>query len=423
MDYLREDYGSYRLHLIKTEKFKLTTVRVSFRREIKKDEITIRNVLADVFTQSSANYNSKKALTIKAQDLYAADIATATKRIGNYINTDISLSVLNDKYTEKGNFKSAVEFLSEIIFKPDVKDGAFNEEKLDIVKNLCKSALDSVKEDTAAYSTIRLAEEFDKKSPLSYRMIGYQSDLEKVNTKNLYEYYLSMIKSDLVDIFVIGNIDFEEIKTIIKNNFKIRTFKKPKGPYLLEDKKARLRKKIVKETIDGTQSKLGIACRCHGLSDYEKNYPMLLFNAIYGGTVDSKLFTDVREKNSLCYTIWSVPNKLDQTLYIKAGIDKKNYQKSVSLIEKNLQLMKKGDFSDLDIKKAKEYYNTALDETLESENSIINEYFMHEVVGTDLLEEKRAKMAKVTKKEIVAVARKIDIDTIFLLEGVVNEGN
>ena len=75
------------------------------------------------------------------------------------------------------------------------------------------------------------------------------------------------------------------------------------------------------------------------------------------------------------------------------------------------------------IKKAKEYYNTALDETLESENSIINEYFMHEVVGTDLLEEKRAKMAKVTKKEIVAVARKIDIDTIFLLEGVVNEGN
>ena len=48
---------------------------------------------------------------------------------------------------------------------------------------------------------------------------------------------------------------------------------------------------------------------------------------------------------------------------------------------------------------------------------------MHEVVGTDLLEEKRAKMAKVTKKEIVAVARKIDIDTIFLLEGVVNEGN
>jgi len=122
MDYLREDYGSYRLHLIKTEKFKLTTVRVSFRREIKKDEITIRNVLTDMFTQSSANYNSKKALTIKAQDLYAADIATATKRIGNYINTDISLSVLNDKYTEKGNFKSAVEFLSEIIFKPDVKD-------------------------------------------------------------------------------------------------------------------------------------------------------------------------------------------------------------------------------------------------------------------------------------------------------------
>lgn len=423
MEYVRKDLGSYRLHLIKTDKFKLITTRVSFRREIVKEEITIRNILSDLFTQSSLLYGSKRELTIKAQDLYAADVSTSSRRIGNYINTDISMAVLNDKYTEKGNFEEAIKFLGEIIFNPDVKDGEFKKDKVEIVKNLCKNALESIVEDTAGYSVIRMTEEFDGASPLSYRMLGYKEDLEKIDGKRLYQYYLSMINSDLVDVFVIGDIDFEEVTDSISKMMKIKSLKRPKGEYLLPDKRARLTKKVKKEKFDSTQSKLAIACRCYKMSEYERNYPFTLFSAIFGGTVDSKLFTDVREKNSLCYTIWSIPNKLDRTLYIKAGIDKKNFEKSLSLIEKNLLAMKKGDFSEDDIRKAKEYYNTAIDEAFESENSIISEYFMHEVVHTDLLEEKREKMGKVTKEEIVRLAKKIDIDTVFLLEGIKDEGN
>lgn len=421
MEYIKKDLGSYKLHLIKTDKFKSITVKVSFHRVIKKNEITIRNILSDMFMQSSKKYNSKRELTIKAQDLYAAGLRTTNSRLGNYINTDFYLTVLNDKYTEDGNFASSLEFLSEIIFNPDVEDGKFNEEKLDIVKSTCRSALNSIKEDASNYSLVRMAEAFGEGEPISYRMMGYLEDLDDITGTSLYEFYLDMIKNDFVDIFVIGDISIKETTDLIKMYFKFDILKKLKMPFMVEEKKPRRSKLVFNEEIDNTQSKLAIGCRINGLSEYERNYPLTLFNVIFGGCSDSKLFKEVREENSLCYTIYSITNKLDNVLLIRAGIDKENYKKTVSLIEKNLKDMCNGKFDETDILMAKEYYNTALEEIEDSQSKIINNYLMMELINTDDIDVKREKMSKVTKSEIVKVAKKVTIDTIFCLEGVRNE--
>ena len=421
MEYIKKDLGSYKLHLIKTDKFKSITVKVSFHRVIKKNEITIRNILSDMFMQSSKKYNSKRELTIKAQDLYAAGLRTTNSRLGNYINTDFYLTVLNDKYTEDGNFASSLEFLSEIIFNPDVEDGKFNEEKLDIVKSTCRSALNSIKEDASNYSLIRMAEAFGEGEPISYRMMGYLEDLDNITGTSLYEFYLDMIKNDFVDIFVIGDVDIKEATDLIKMYFKFDILKKLKMPFMVDEKKPRRSKLVFNEKIDSTQSKLAIGCRINGLSEYERNYPLTLFNVIFGGCSDSKLFKEVREENSLCYTIYSITNKLDNVLLIRAGIDKENYKKTVSLIEKNLKDMCNGKFDETDILMAKEYYNTALEEIEDSQSKIINNYLMMELINTDDIDVKREKMSKVTKSEIVKVAKKVTIDTIFCLEGVRNE--
>ncbi len=423
MEYIKKDLGSYKLHLIKTDKFKSITVKVSFHRVIKKNEITIRNILSDMFMQSSKKYNSKRDLTIKAQDLYAAGLRTTNSRLGNYINTDFYLTVLNDKYTEEGNFASSLEFLSEIVFNPDVENGQFNEEKLDIVKSACRSALNSIKEDASNYSLIRMAEEFGKGEPISYRMIGYLEDLDDITGKSLYEFYLDMIKNDFVDIFVIGDIDIKGTTDLIKKYFKFGVLKKLKVPFMVDEKKPRRSKLVLNEKIDNTQSKLAIGCRLNDLNEYERGYPLTLFNVIFGGCSDSKLFKEVREENSLCYTIYSITNKLDNVLLIRAGIDKENYKKTVSLIEKNLKDMCNGKFDETDILMAKEYYNTALEEIEDSQSKIINNYLMMELINADDIDVKREKMNKVTKSEIVRVAKKVTIDTILCLEGVKDEEN
>ena len=147
MKYTKKDLGSYRLHLIHTDKFKTMTMKVVFHTPIIKEDITKRNVLSDILLQSSKKYETRRDMTIESEELYAADVSTNNQRLGNYVLTSFIIQVLNDKYTEPNNFEKSVEFLSEIIFNPDVENNQFNPEKLDIVKNNTEVAINSIKED------------------------------------------------------------------------------------------------------------------------------------------------------------------------------------------------------------------------------------------------------------------------------------
>lgn len=421
MKTILKDFGSYKLHLIKTKKFKSVSIKVSFRRPIVKEDITMRNILAEILIESTKNYPSKKSLVIKSQELYSTNIHISNSRLGNYITTDFSLSCLNDKYTEKNNLIKGIEFLSEVIFNPDVTNGEFNKDKLEIIKSYVKEDLESIKENTSLYSLLRMVEEYDDKLPLSYRMIGYLEDLDKINAKNLYEYYQKILKEDLIDIFVIGDISFDEMTEMIKKHFDFTVLKKVKEPFQVKQRKTRKIIKEVKETVSSSQSQLSIGCNISNLTEYQRNYPLTLYNIILGGGSNSKLFKEVREENSLCYTISSIPNKLDNVIIVRAGIDKENYKKAINIIEKCFSKMKKGDFTDEDISIAKEYYNTALDEIEESQYRIVQDCFMKNILNTDDIDIRRKNMNKVTREEIIDVAKNIKIDTIFLLEGDSNE--
>ena len=125
----------------------------------------------------------------------------------------------------------------------------------------------------------------------------------------------------------------------------------------------------------------------------------------------------------MCYSIHSFINKFDNLLVIVAGIDKKNFNKTVELTTEILTNMKKGKISEKEIQIAKEFYSSAAKEIEESEYRMMNEVFMQEILGIEPLEERVRKMRQVSKQEIVKTCKKINMDTVFLLEGVKNEEN
>ena len=416
MQYIKKDMGSYNLHIIPTKKYKTITMKVLFHSPIIKEEITMRNILSDILLQSTKKYSSKREMIIESENLYAVDIYNNTQRWGNYVLTSFILQGLKDEYTEEGNFEKAIEFLSEILFNPDVTSNAFQNEKLELVKNNCEVTMKSIKEDPQGYANIRLKEAYDKTGPISYRMIGYQEDLERVNNKNLYQYYKKMIENDFVDIFIVGDVEVENCISMIKKYFKFRKVKKKKISYEVKPKITR-KKLIAKEQNQTTQSRLAIACSIGTLKEQEKNYALVLANIILGGGIDSKLFQKVREKYSLCYTIYSTVSKLDNTLVIQAGIDRESYEKTTELITKILESMKKGSFSVKDIKTAKEYYASSIKTIEENPMNVIREIQTEEILGIEPYEERMKKIEKITKKQIIKVLKKIKIDTVYLLEG------
>ena len=416
MDYVKKDLGAYNLHIIKTNLYKTITVKIFFREEALKENITKRNFLSRMMMLGSNDYKTKVELTKAEQDLYAVNISSTNRRIGNYLDTGISLKVLHDKYTEEGNFEKSLDLLDSLIFNPKVTNNAFDEVDFNTVYEEYKADLSSLVENKMTYALIKGLEATDNKSVISYRGIGYLEDLEKITKENLYDYYKNVISHNFVDIFVLGDVDEEKITNIIREKFKINTFKKKPIKALVEPLKVS-RIKTVKEKVEAEQDNLIITLSLNNLTDYERNYPLSLYNAILGGGSESLLFSEVREKNSLAYYVSSTPNKLDNLIIIRGGITKDKSIDAVNIVKKILKDLEIGKIDDDRIEKAKEYYTSAIDDIIESPFQIIESYYMIELLGVDDIETKRKKMLKVTKDEIIAVAKKVKMNTVYILEG------
>ena len=426
MKYKKISTYSYNIHIIKTDKFKTITVQVNFKRKLTKEEITYRNMIVNMLCESTSIYPSKRLMTIATEDLYNLYYRGINYISGKYNIMNFSATFLNDEYTEKGMLDKSIKFLSNLIFKPNIEkkvnEISFNEENFIQSYNLLKDNIISQKENPDYYSRVRMLENMEPNSYLSYRSVGYLDDLEKITSKKLYKYYQSILNSDIIDVFVIGDVNEKHIKKVIDDNFSgIKTFKKPAESHFITPKKARFVPKTVKETQKINQSKLVLGYKIDKMTDFELRYVLNVYSYILGGGPDSKLFKTVREKNSLCYYISSVSQPLNSILTIKAGINKKDFKKALSLIKKEVYNMKKCKFSDDDIIKAKITYINSLKELEDSEDSLLSLYAGIEYLKSDTLEDRFTKINKVTHNDVVKLASKIHLDTIYLLEGETDE--
>jgi predicted Zn-dependent peptidase len=422
MDYTQIDMTSFNLHVIKTDRFKTVTIRVCLRDEIKKDEITLRNMLSSFLTYSTDTYPTKRDLVLKAQDLYAINLYTKTYRSGRFNMFNFFLSLLNEKYTEEGMLEESIKLLADVIFNPNFKNQEAFDSAFNFLYDSIKTSMQGIKENPTTYSVIRMLEEMDD-MPYSYREFGYLEDLETLNKETLINYYNKIINNSLVDVYVIGNVDCDKIKKLFLKYFKFSTFKRPKQLQLIEHQKINKRSKTIKEVVNGNQSKLSIGCKIDSLTEFERNYVLTIYNMLLGGNSESKFFQIIREKHSLAYYVYSSLNKLDSLMIIKAGISRENFDKTLRLIKKLMKDMEKGNFSLEQIDIVKENYISLLKEIEDNENAIIETYLAKDLLNLGDIEERKREVMKVTKEDIIKVAKKIKIDTIFLLEGVEEDGD
>ena len=418
MEYKKIDMTAFNIHLITTDRFKTVNIRLCFRDDINKDEITLRNMLTSFLTYSTDNYPTKRDMVLKAQDLYGVNVYTKSYRSGRFNMMNFCMSLLNEKYTEKGMLEESIKFLSDVVFKPNFyKEDEYNQAFKFLYNNM-ETSMKGIKENPTTYSVIRMLEEMDKDMPYSYRDFGYIEDLDKLTKENMIRYYEKMIKNSLIDIYVIGNVEEKEIVELLKKYFNFTTFKRPKNKQLIEHKKLPSRTKIIKETENSNQSKLSIGCKIDKLTEFERNYCLTLYNMILGGNSESKFFQIIREKNSLAYYVYSSLNKLDSLMIIKAGISKENFDKTLKLIKKLMKEMENGKFTDENIEIAKENYISLLKEIEDNENAIIETYLAKDLLNLGDIEERKKEIMKVTKEDIIKVAKKIKMDTVFMLEGI-----
>ena len=311
--------------------------------------------------------------------------------------------------------KKSINFFFKSLFEPYIVNEEFDNETFNTeIRRICDD-IKSIKDNPDSYSSERLKQVFNMDTSFCYTLMDKDEEIKKLTSKELYLFYKRIINNGELIISFIGDSNFNYIKAAdgyLKNrNNEVFSEKH------MENLKVRKQVNEVVEKISTSQSRLNMLYIYDELTDFERKYVLRVLDFILGGSADSKLFKEVREKNSLCYRISSGSNMLNNTMIIRAGINAQNYEKTKELIEKQISSLKKGNFDDEDIEKAIISYRTACKEILDSPLSILSSY-LGKIYGTsDLLDERKKNIEKVTKKDVIVLANKLHLDTIYFLKG------
>ncbi|WP_026906183.1 EF-P 5-aminopentanol modification-associated protein YfmF [Paucisalibacillus globulus] len=425
METIKEEIKNYQglnIHFVPNDKFKTVHLVVKFRTPLSRETITKRALLPYVLQQGPNKYPSRKDLQIALDNLYGAVLSIDGGKKGDSHILSFRLEVANEKFipNESNIIKKAIDLMYEVIFHPNVEGDRFRELIFNREKETLRQKIKSIVDDKMKYANMRLIDEMCEGEAYQTHVSGYEEDLEKLTTKELYQYYQKMLEKDQIDVYVLGDIDVTEMEPIISSYFKRDDYQENDNNAFRDNK---FSKKDVKEVVEKQsvqQAKLHIGYRTN-IQYQDLNYAALqVFNGILGGFPSSKLFINVREKNSLAYYASSRLESHKGLLLVFSGIAPKDYQKARDIMEEQMIAMKNGNITEDELKETKDLIVNSLLETLDHPQGIIEMLYQQVIADTQLSPDELIKNVKnVTLEEVVEVGKSIEEDTVYLLT---NEG-
>lgn len=407
--------------ILPEKKFKTTQLCVRFRAPLTYENLNTRSLLAAVMGNSAKNYPTIQSLNERLADEYGASYQASSTRQGQDQIVTFYFHFVNDRFLpgKTDVLGTIFTLLEEILFHPAVENGAFDATILERERRNLLEYMQMVMEDKQDYAILRIQSLHFKELAQAAPFYGTMEGISQVSGEELYQAYLSMLMNDAIEIIISGDVDEEEIFARLEQFPFTPREVEYWSPFYRQEQEEDILEEV--ETQRLTQSKLTL-CYQHpfyyGTPDYEA---FLVFNGLFGGYPHSKLFMNVRERESLAYYASSHTDAYRGTLLVQAGINKKNKEFVLDLIDQQQYLLQQGDFSEEDLEKTKallcNQYRASFDQPrnlIEKESRRLR--FL-EVEDQDF----EAKIQKVTREQVQEVAKKITLETIYCLEGVDDE--
>ena len=410
--------NSYNIHTIKTDRFKTVHMEIIFRKNIVKEELVNYAFLVDMLMESSKNYPKRKDVITKLEELYKLVVYGTTVKTGNVLSSNFMADFIDPKFIDDDTYlENVIKFIFEMMASPNATNEEFDLKEFNFVKERLKREIKSIDENPFKSSMRKAIEAMDAMSVTAYPLMGSVEELEGITPGSLYKYYKKLFKDNTCDIFIIGNVDSDNIVSLIQKYFKHRYINTNKLVLRVDNK---FKKKVTtKEDVsENLQANLVMIYNIGELPEVERHVTMQVFNYIFGsGGLTSKLYKKIREENSLCYNISTLYLKYDELLAIHISLDTTNVKKAISMVKKCLKEMQNGEFLDSDLEDAKKSISLALDLTNDNNSSLLNNYVFHEFDNLPLIDERKKSLAKLTKEDVVNVSKKLKLNTIYVLKG------
>lgn len=408
--------NGYKLHIIKTKKFKNITISLRLQNHLTKETSTIRTLLTFVLIASTNRYKTTKELAAYLDEMYGARLSNNILSKGKSHIMQLYSGCVNENYLPEREslLKKQIKLINDLFYNPNVLNGAFDEKIVELKKKELKERLQVAKDDKFSYSLDKLFEYMGRGSVLGVNSTGYEDEIDSISSKDLFDYLQKCILEDEKHLYVVGDVE-DSVVDLFKESLKFEdhSYQYESVYTFKSDKKEVLE---VCETQDITQAKLnmGFTIDCNYISD--DHYAFTVFNAYYGGFSQSRLFQKVREENSLCYYVSSSYDAFNGIMIVNSGIEDKDYEKTKSLILEELDNIKDGQIEEERLELAKGMLANSLRKSNDEAGSIISIDYNRDITGkTETNDEYLEKIMSVSKEDVIKVANKVKLDTIYLL--------
>lgn len=408
--------GGVFLTYLPAKKFKTSVLSAQFIVPLRWETASANALLSAILRRGTVTYPDMGALSARLDRLYGARIDATIRKRGEAQCVGFVASLIDDCFAPGGErlLEPAADLLGELICRPVTRDGLFLEEYFENEKTNLIDAIRSILNDKRAYADSRLLQEMCTGEPYGVPRLGNEQITAALHPQMVFDAYRELISSSRLEIFYSGSAERSRVEDALRSALAdlprkgIEPSPEP-VPHVPAPEP-----RVLTERLEVTQGKLGMGFSCGS----EDAPALLLGNTLFGGSSNSRLFLNVREKLSLCYYASSNYHRQKGLITVSSGIEFENYQKALDEITAQLEAVRKGRLEDWELEAARSTLLNAYASMGDSQGKLENFYLGQTATGRNETPEELADQVRsVTQERICQAMSTVKLDTVYFLQG------
>lgn len=418
--FLRSTTQHMRLHVLPTDRFKTFAISMYIGLPLHEDDVTSTALTSYVLRRGTKSMPETHQIYEKRDHLYGAGFNLNVFKRGEYQIVNIAMDTIHNRFVGseadgQNLLEESFKFLGELLTEPLVEDGAFRARYVDAEKNTLKNQIEAIINNKTKYASERCVQVMCKNEPYRLHPLGHLEDIDQLTPASLYEHYEQWLKRAAIDIYVVGDTTLEEVEALVAAHFKVARTNDVAYELPSPVNDVREANEVI-ERMDVTQGKLNLGLRLP-VTYADDNYSAaLVYNGILGAFSHSKLFMNVREKASLAYYAASNFEALKGIILIYSGIEFSHYERAVTIIKQQLDSLKQGDITEMEMSQTKAMLINNFMEVQDAAFSMISFDYSRVLAGYEtttatMIED----VQNVSVEDVKHIAEQVQLDTVYFL--------
>ena len=403
------------LTYLPARKFKTGLLSAHFLTPLDRGSAAVRALLPAVLRRGTVGSPDMGAISARLDRLYGAELDYTVRKKGECQCVGFVGSFIDDAYALGGEklLEPVAELMGEMILAPVTRSGRFLPDYVESERDNLADAIRSIRNDKRDWADLRLLQELCTGEAYGVSRLGDEKSVEKTSPQKLYAEYRRLVASAPMELFYCGSAELSRVEDALLNALSALPRQGVAPVPVTEHHRPRQETRVVREGMDVTQGKLGMGFSC--TSDDES--ALLLGNLLFGGSSNSKLFLNVREKLSLCYYASSLYHRQKGLITVSSGVEFADFQPAYEEILSQLQALRQGQLEPWELDAAKGVLRSAYAAMEDSQGRLENFWLGQAIEGrSDSPEDLSQEMEETSAERIFRAMETVKLDTVYYLE-------